>query len=451
MRFLFPKLVYIVLLIFIVSCTTFPGYYPEWISKTPTNKDNEVYMVGGPEPSLKEARSDVLRGFSSMLNTQVSLFLKEFSSLTFDELKREVEEKSEEWVRAKSNSVLIGIREIERYKESSTGNWWVLAKINMDDIKKSIKATSEELVRKKNQISRNSEIVVDFLNSIEKKRNSCTFVELLRLYSDAYKMINQMEFAKELMGEVDGSKQYLMPYIESSFQSLVSQLQLDVDFNSAVLYKNAVEKIKVSNNQPLDLPIGDLVCSIYAGASFRKVHEFHIDTTKEIYAIDVHGKHFPLGESTLIVTPSFESMGISVPEEFSVPKTVVSIKTFPGKIGVEIRAIGNVISIDAEQQVLSLLSEKSENQFILDSSQYPKIKFIIDQKRGSSNKMLKTILTSVNVHYVDADRSFKVFTHSQVQAFGSTFAIASERSLKKVMSEMKQNNEFDAFLEECLL
>ncbi len=437
------------LCIFLLTSCAFLGFQqqPEWLWETPMAFKNIVYAVGGPSETLQKARVIALQKVSAQINTQVSSIKSDYSAVTYNAIKREIDEQSQSWVESKSNSIIIGIQENERWYESSTDKWWVLISINKDDLQKSIKATADELIRKKRQIEINSIIAANVLNSLGNEKDSANLAEQLAILSDAYRLISKLEFKYELIGEVQGHDQLLLPYVESLIQRYVSSLQLTINPEFPMLYKNIpIEVMLIASSEDFD-QLGSFSWTISTDNAESVVS---LQTGRSGSGkLSLLGSLFPLGSSILSVTPDFQSMGYSFVKDFKIPIFIFPVNTFKGKGGVEVILADEVMYSLFDNTLLDFIGQQTNFLFENRGDLYPLLTINVEQKEGTSNDEIKVFHTAVSFHCQLPDSSKKVFQTEFMKGFGGTAIQAKEVSFRNLMKNLEKDKRFITYLEEC--
>ncbi len=147
---------------------------PNWINQPTINMDeNKVKrFLGGPSSSydnaIIEARSALADVIYYKLNTDEIVF----NSIFTDEIKRDADSSYAKILSNSTTVVLIGAQEIDRWKNTDTGEYYVLFEISIDDYQKSTKATELKLKEENNNRTKIDNYRIDLYENMSNYNNS---------------------------------------------------------------------------------------------------------------------------------------------------------------------------------------------------------------------------------------------------------------------------------------
>ena len=428
------------------SCKVISFFDPHWVSHTPNSNSSVIVAVGGPGGSLKEARLDALKQLSGIINTQVSTSISNYTAISYNEISREIEEKSSSWVESESDSIVIGIHEDERWFDKKTDSWWVLVSISKVDLKKSIQATAEELTRKKDKIRKNSLIAQDLIDSMLVNILDRPVSYQLHAISDALHTIHKLEFSEEIFFEVDLGYQHAISFLESLIKQMIASISLHSDKEYIVLYPHEVSRVSFSANSELGT-LGSLSWAVREDPSDKQqivVNDYYGNGY-----VDLIGDKDKSNKGFITVSLDISDLAIDL-KVTSYPIIRIPTQKYIGRFGI-------VTQIDAppnyraysEQSLLEVISANTEFNMENDPDIYPRMTATLHYKEGTKNSKLVAIHTSVTFLWEQKDGASTVYQTEYFKGFGGDNERAFEDAFKKNIAYIKKDKKFQKFFEEC--
>jgi hypothetical protein len=199
------------------------------VSQTPRSDLYRHFTVGGPGETLEEARENALKMFSEVIQVQITSTLQDYTSVSYNDVTRTIFEKSDSWVRTESNTVVVGIREDERWFDRINKRWWVLASISIEDLKESVIATAEELQRKEKVIKENSLVAKNIIDTVLEIIPDEMISERIESITEAMYSIIKLEFSDELFFESDGRQFHVIEYLDNLLRKHLNSIQIEAE------------------------------------------------------------------------------------------------------------------------------------------------------------------------------------------------------------------------------
>lgn len=168
----------VVMVVGVAAC----GGPPTWVKKGSAayNKKDEkaFYGVGSVvgvkneplawESAENRARAEIAKNFQ----TYTAYLMRDYAaSTTAGDFTRNVEEQNiERAVKTFASVTLSGVRPVDRYKDGDTGTYYVLAKLDLKDMKDSLMQAKELNADVRDFVRKNAERLFDKLEKEEEKR-----------------------------------------------------------------------------------------------------------------------------------------------------------------------------------------------------------------------------------------------------------------------------------------
>lgn len=148
----------ICIMILLISCVSTKGIRdkyaedkPHWVNKKPSDDEVYSYAVGGPSPSLDIAKQMAYRDISRIVSTEVDAVTTRSKDVTVTEEEQEIQEELNQMIKTSSLTELFGVESAENWRNSSTGEWWVLIRVSKADVEKALEKKKKELEEKRRQ------------------------------------------------------------------------------------------------------------------------------------------------------------------------------------------------------------------------------------------------------------------------------------------------------------
>ena len=174
--------VYLVSAYTLLLCLTACGGPPKWVDKGSgylnTDEDKAFYGMGSVvgvknEPlawdtAENRARAEVAKNFE----TYTAYLMRDYAaSTTAGDFSASAEEQNiERAIKTFSSVTLSGVHPVERYKDPDTKAYYVLAKLSLDDMQKSLAKAKELNGEVRDYVRKNAERLFDRLAEEEQKR-----------------------------------------------------------------------------------------------------------------------------------------------------------------------------------------------------------------------------------------------------------------------------------------
>jgi hypothetical protein len=160
------------------------GGAPKWVSQGSgvmnTKDDKAFYGVGAivgvkNEPlawdaAENRARAEIAKNFQ----TYTAYLMKDYAaSTTANDFTKSAEEQNvERAIKTFSAVTLNGVRPVERYKDDETGTYYVLAKLDLKDVKNKLEESKELNAEVRDFVRKNADRLFDKLEKEENKQAS---------------------------------------------------------------------------------------------------------------------------------------------------------------------------------------------------------------------------------------------------------------------------------------
>ncbi len=427
------------------SCTSFyPNRTPEWIWVAPMDSKNVLYAVGGPSVTLEEARNLAMKTISSYVNTEVSSYYGSYSSAYFDEITRTIAEKNSSWISSKSSSIIVGLQEIERWFDKTEDKWWVLLRIEKTDFEKSIRATAEEVIRKREKVEKNSSLAVTIIEQLLHDFSKYNFQE--RLYSslECYQTISSFEFSDLLTGEINGSLRRLLLFVESLIYEIIATIDLTIDNQPILMYLNTENVITGSIVTENDIDFGNLVWNVI-GEDEAILTSFKTNSNGE-FSISIPGSTLSIVNTHIAFTPELSMFEKSLIGMFNMKIFTIPITIYQGKFGFRVMLDHDESREFYKDIILAIVHEQLGFSCIEQSEFYPMLIFNISQKITDQNQFLAAAQTLITVECQYADGAKRAFKVPLGKGFGATSAKAIEESFINSVEFLRTSESFLQFL-----
>ena len=151
---------------------------PKWVKQGSNFNDKAFYGVGAVngvkneplawEAAQNRARAEVARNFE----TYTAYLMRDYAaSTTAGDFTRNTEEQNiERAIKTFSAVTLSGVRQEERYKDEKTGTYYVLAKLNLADVKEQLAQAKELNGQVRDFVRRNADRLFERLEKEEDKK-----------------------------------------------------------------------------------------------------------------------------------------------------------------------------------------------------------------------------------------------------------------------------------------
>jgi LPP20 lipoprotein len=165
------------LAVMILTLTACSGA-PKWVKQGSNFNDKAFYGVGAVngvkneplawEAAQNRARAEVARNFE----TYTAYLMRDYAaSTTAGDFTRNTEEQNiERAIKTFSAVTLSGVRQEERYKDEKTGTYYVLAKLNLADVKEQLAQAKELNGQVRDFVRRNADRLFERLEKEEDKK-----------------------------------------------------------------------------------------------------------------------------------------------------------------------------------------------------------------------------------------------------------------------------------------
>ena len=166
-----------ILAVMILTLTACGGA-PKWVKQGSNFNDKAFYGVGAVngvkneplawEAAQNRARAEVARNFE----TYTAYLMRDYAaSTTAGDFTRNTEEQNiERAIKTFSAVTLSGVRQEERYKDEKTGTYYVLAKLNLADVKEQLAQAKELNGQVRDFVRRNADRLFERLEKEEDKK-----------------------------------------------------------------------------------------------------------------------------------------------------------------------------------------------------------------------------------------------------------------------------------------
>jgi hypothetical protein len=168
----------IILLIGLVAC----GGTPKWVTQGSgalNNKDEKAFYGVGSIIGIKNeplawdaaenrARAEIAKNFQ----TYTAYLMKDYAaSTTANDFTKSAEEQNvERAIKTFSAVTLNGVRPVERYKDEDSGTYYVLAKLDLKDVKNKLEESKELNAEVRDFVRKNADRLFDKLEKEETKQ-----------------------------------------------------------------------------------------------------------------------------------------------------------------------------------------------------------------------------------------------------------------------------------------
>lgn len=164
--------------IFCLFLLTACGGPPKWVKQGSGYSDKAFYGVGAIngvkneplawEAAQNRARAEIARNFE----TYTAYLMRDYAASTTagDFTKNTEEQNIERAIKTFSAVTLNGVRQEERYKDEKTGTYYVLAKLNLADVKEQLAQAKELSSEVRDFVRKNADKLFERLEKEEDKR-----------------------------------------------------------------------------------------------------------------------------------------------------------------------------------------------------------------------------------------------------------------------------------------
>jgi LPP20 lipoprotein len=168
----------VVLLVSLVAC----GGTPKWVSQgsgVMNNKDDKAFYGVGSIIGIKNeplawdaaenrARAEIAKNFQ----TYTAYLMKDYAaSTTANDFTKSTEEQNvERAIKTFSAVTLNGVRPVERYKDEDSGTYYVLAKLDLKDVKNKLEESKELNAEVRDFVRKNADRLFEKLEKEETKQ-----------------------------------------------------------------------------------------------------------------------------------------------------------------------------------------------------------------------------------------------------------------------------------------
>ncbi len=168
----------VALLISLVAC----GGTPKWVSQGSgimNGKDDKAFYGVGSIIGIKNeplawdaaenrARAEIAKNFQ----TYTAYLMKDYAASTTanDFVKSTEEQNVERAIKTFSAVTLNGVRPVERYKDEDSGTYYVLAKLDLKDVKNKLEETKELNAEVRDFVRKNADRLFEKLEKEETKQ-----------------------------------------------------------------------------------------------------------------------------------------------------------------------------------------------------------------------------------------------------------------------------------------
>src|SRR6478672_2002382 len=154
------------------------GGAPKWVKEGSSFNDKAFYGVGAVngvkneplawEAAQNRARAEVARNFE----TYTAYLMRDYAaSTTAGDFTRNTEEQNiERAIKTVTTTTLSGVRPIERYKDEKTGTYYVLTKLNLEEMKNNLEQAKELNAQVRDYVRKNADKLFERLEKEEDKR-----------------------------------------------------------------------------------------------------------------------------------------------------------------------------------------------------------------------------------------------------------------------------------------
>ncbi|MER3423976.1 MAG: hypothetical protein C4293_12855 [Nitrospiraceae bacterium] len=154
------------------------GGPPKWVKQGSSFNDKAFYGVGSVngikneplawEAAQNRARAEVARNFE----TYTGYLMRDYAaSTTAGDFTRNTEEQNvERAIKTFTAVTLSGVQQVDRYKDVKTGTYYVLAKLNLSDMKEQLAQAKELNAQVRDFVRKNADRLFERLEKEEEKR-----------------------------------------------------------------------------------------------------------------------------------------------------------------------------------------------------------------------------------------------------------------------------------------
>jgi hypothetical protein len=158
------------------------GGAPKWVKKgsgVMNEKDQKAFYGVGSVKGIKNeplawdaaenrARAEIAKNFE----TYTAYLMRDYAaSTTAQDFTKSVEEQNvERAIKTFSSITLSGVRPVDRYKDTDTGTYYVLTRLNLEDAKASLTQAKELNAQVRDFVRKNADRLFDRLEKEEDKR-----------------------------------------------------------------------------------------------------------------------------------------------------------------------------------------------------------------------------------------------------------------------------------------
>ncbi len=446
MRIRVSVLISLILVLF-YSCNTFTlrNDTPEWIWVAPGDSESVLYAVGGPSTSLEESRGLAMKSISSYVNTEVSSYYGSYSAAYFDDIKRTIAEKNSSWISSKSNSIIVGLKEIERWFDKTNDKWWVLLRIDKVDFEKSVKATADEVIRKRNLIEKNSKLAISIIERLLLDLTEYNFEQRLYSILECYQTISSFEYAGQLVGKIDGSSRLLLSFLENLANENIATISLTLENQPLILYQNTNNEIAGSITVGKNVDSANLIWNVI-GTNNSVITTFKSNLNGE-FIISIPREALSLVDKTIAIAPNLEMFGPLIANKFNMLIFTFPVIKYHGKYGFSIVVPNNeYLRENYKNRIQTIIYDQLGFNYIEKLDYFPMLKFIISQEISEQNQFLAVVQTLITVECEFQDGSKRIFQAPLEKGIGATPAKAKEESFNNSVVELGKSDEFWQFL-----
>jgi hypothetical protein len=158
----------LMLLLALAAC----GGPPKWVkqgSGAYNDKDTKAFYGVG---AVTGVRNEPLAEIAKTFETYTGYLMRDYAaSTTAGDFTRNTEEQNvERAIKTVTTTTLSGVRPIERYKDEKTGTYYVLTKLNLEEMKNNLEQAKELNAQVRDYVRKNADKLFERLEKEEDKR-----------------------------------------------------------------------------------------------------------------------------------------------------------------------------------------------------------------------------------------------------------------------------------------
>lgn len=230
------RVIFLVIFLFIlISCITgnndndrdvYATEKPEWVENKPENVDGSYYyFVGGPERSMENAQKSAYKLVSEYIGMSITSSTLTDKNITVSgdvkNFERYIEESMSQAIKTETFSKLFYVEFTKNWRNSSTKEYWVLAKITQTTIDKALKEKALEYEH---------QMMIKTLFDNKLKEAAAKF------YEQGSDKIKSVVFAKFTLKDKDIPSEF-SSYYKESFESAILEKKYFSVFSDKDLFQ----------------------------------------------------------------------------------------------------------------------------------------------------------------------------------------------------------------------